>query len=170
MTLPRSGELGLRSINQELGRSASAQISLDTAENGGYGAINTFSTSRPNSANPAAISEWYGYNHQARGAVFSCTFSAGSQLTGPGTISGNNTNANGTALLGAYVFGGTGSRSGCESYFYINGRIIIDLFAQSGEETAAVGPDVYAPGTRTYQITAFTGNGNSISRYECSQV
>jgi hypothetical protein len=65
MTLVASGELGMRSINAELGRSTSAEISLDTAENGGYGAINQNSRSRPSSANPAAISEWYSYNHFA---------------------------------------------------------------------------------------------------------
>jgi hypothetical protein len=63
MTLPRTGQLGLGDINAELGRSRTAQISLDTAENGGYGAINVESRFRPNATNPAAISEWYSYNH-----------------------------------------------------------------------------------------------------------
>tara|TARA_B110000503_G_scaffold4030_1_gene5327 strand:+ start:1579 stop:2115 length:537 start_codon:yes stop_codon:yes gene_type:complete len=63
MTLVRSGQLGLGDINVELGRSRTAQISLDTAENGGYGAINQNSKSRPSSTNPAAVSEWYNYNH-----------------------------------------------------------------------------------------------------------
>ena len=66
MTLPTSGELAMARINMELRRAASSQISLDAAENGGYAAINQNSPSRPNSANPAAISEWYGYNHVAR--------------------------------------------------------------------------------------------------------
>ena len=65
MTLVSSGELGMRSINAELGRTSTSQISLDTAENGGYGAINAASRARPSSANPAAISEWYGYDHNA---------------------------------------------------------------------------------------------------------
>jgi hypothetical protein len=63
MTLPRTGQIGLGDINVELGRSRTAQISLDTAENGGYGTINVESRLRPNATNPAAISEWYGYNH-----------------------------------------------------------------------------------------------------------
>lgn len=52
-------------INTELGRSSTATISLDTAENGGYGAINTCSPAYPNSGNPARISEWYSYNRTA---------------------------------------------------------------------------------------------------------
>lgn len=52
-------------INTELGRSSTATISLDTAENGGYATINTCSPSYPASGNPAAMSEWYSYNHLA---------------------------------------------------------------------------------------------------------
>jgi hypothetical protein len=65
MALPSSGQISMSQINTELNRASNSQISLDTAENGGYGAINQNSTSRPNSANPAAMSEWYGYNHSA---------------------------------------------------------------------------------------------------------
>lgn len=50
-------------INLELGRSSTATMSIDTAENGGYAAINTCSPSYPSSVNPAAYSEWRNYNH-----------------------------------------------------------------------------------------------------------
>ena len=71
MAIPGSGALSAQTINFELARSRTSTLSIDTAENGGYGAINRFSSSRPNSANPAAYSEWYNYNHTAGGAVFS---------------------------------------------------------------------------------------------------
>ena len=63
MPLPSSGLIRMSQINTELGRSSTANISLDTAENGGYGAINQCSPLRPSGGNPASMSEWYGYNH-----------------------------------------------------------------------------------------------------------
>jgi len=52
-------------INTELGRSSTATISLDSAENGTYATINTGSSSYPSSTNPASMSEWHGYDHSA---------------------------------------------------------------------------------------------------------
>lgn len=65
MALPASGIIRMSQINTELGRSSTASISLDTAENGGYATINTCSASRPSATNPASMSEWYNYNHTA---------------------------------------------------------------------------------------------------------
>lgn len=67
MAIPGSGALSAQTINFELGRSRASTMSIDTAENGGYGAINQNSPNRPNAANPAAYSEWYGYDHNAFG-------------------------------------------------------------------------------------------------------
>ena len=58
-----TGSVSMFGINLELGRASNAQISLDAAENGSYAAINSCSPSRPSSSNPAAMSEWRGYNH-----------------------------------------------------------------------------------------------------------
>jgi hypothetical protein len=55
--------ISLSQINVELGRSATSSISLDGAENGSYGAINTNSPSRPSGSNPASMYEWYEYDH-----------------------------------------------------------------------------------------------------------
>lgn len=65
MALQSSGEIKMSQINTELGRSSSATISLDDAENGTYATINTASSSYPNASNPAAMSEWYSYDHSA---------------------------------------------------------------------------------------------------------
>jgi hypothetical protein len=65
MAIPSSGALSAQTINFELARSRTSELSIDTAENGGYVAINRNSPSRPNSANPAAYSEWYSYDHTA---------------------------------------------------------------------------------------------------------
>ena len=65
MALQYSGSISMGQINVELGRIFSTTISLNTAEDGGYGAINTLSESYPLGGNPAAMSEWYGYNHTA---------------------------------------------------------------------------------------------------------
>jgi len=58
-----TGSVSMMGINLELGRSSTATISLNTAEDGGYGAINQCSPSRPSSTNPASMSEWRSYNH-----------------------------------------------------------------------------------------------------------
>jgi hypothetical protein len=95
MTLVSSGTIRMSDINVELGRSSTANISLDTAENGGYGAINTNSTSRPSSNNPAAMSEWYGYNHNATSGVVNIAYDITFSPTG-----GNCTiNKNGVRVL-----------------------------------------------------------------------
>ena len=66
MALPNPGNsISLSQINTELGRSSNAQISLNTAEDSGYVAINGCSQYRPRAANPAKMSEWYRYNHSA---------------------------------------------------------------------------------------------------------
>ena len=65
MTLPASGTISFYDLNIELGRSGTASIGLDNAENGDYGAINKCSSPFPASSNPASINEWYSYNHNA---------------------------------------------------------------------------------------------------------
>lgn len=87
MALPTSGPLSFSAINTELGRSSTAQMSLQTAETGGYVAINPNSPSRPNGSAPYAVSEWYGYNQSAGPASYSYAFSS-SGSTNTGTACG----------------------------------------------------------------------------------
>jgi predicted sugar kinase len=49
MALQSSGQISMDDINVELGRTRTASISLDTAENGGYVTINARSTNKPSS-------------------------------------------------------------------------------------------------------------------------
>ena len=72
MAVPSSGEISLGKIRQELqaanytsGPYTAAATALDLAENGSYATINTCSPYYPLSANPANMSEWYGYDHDA---------------------------------------------------------------------------------------------------------
>lgn len=65
MTLPLSGPLEASDINVELGRSATAVMSIKDAATGVYATINTCSPYYPNASAPHAYSEWYGYNHLA---------------------------------------------------------------------------------------------------------
>jgi hypothetical protein len=57
MALQSSGQISMGDINVELGRTRTAIISLDTAENGGY-VTNAKGTNKPSATNPATINEW----------------------------------------------------------------------------------------------------------------
>jgi hypothetical protein len=138
-------------INVELGRNFSTTISLNTAEDGGYGAINTFSESYPLGGNPAAMSEWFGYNHTA-GPIslgievnwtYNAPFCPGDQM-----IVYSNSNivvnefdaasgvffADSNAFIEVYVFSGT-KGTGCDSpsiQVHQNSFNLIASDAQSG--------------------------------------
>lgn len=65
MTLPLTNLISLSLIRDELGLTET-NFSLDTAENGQYVEINPCSPYKPTLANPTSLSEWYGYNHNAK--------------------------------------------------------------------------------------------------------
>jgi hypothetical protein len=74
MALPASGNsISMSQINTELGRSSSAQISLNLAEAGNYATINPYSSARPNGYTPNAMSEWFDYNHAATSGGGGCS-------------------------------------------------------------------------------------------------
>lgn len=96
MTLPSAGnQISFADINVALNREYNAQIGLDEAENGSYGAINNCASPRPRAGNPAAISEWWGYDHAASATPFivdydsstvNCATACSLPLAGEGTI------------------------------------------------------------------------------------
>lgn len=118
MTLPAAyATLSMGDINVELGRSRTATISLDAAENGSYGAINQASSSRPSASNPASISEWYGYNHNA---------------------------SSGPVLTYVYLYYGGNATAACSGtnagYFYVNNgsfNAASQIYSNSSGTTAA---------------------------------
>lgn len=65
MALQSSGTIKFSQLGAELNRDTSEPISMRDAASGAYEAINTASSSFPNSTTPHNISEWYGYDHNA---------------------------------------------------------------------------------------------------------
>ena len=65
MAITGSGQIKFSDLNNEFGLASERQISIASAATGVIAAINTNSTSYPNSTAPHAISEWYGYDHNA---------------------------------------------------------------------------------------------------------
>lgn len=112
-----TGSVAATGINMELGRASNSNLSIDTAENGGYGAINQCSPSRPNASNPAYYSEWRGYNHS-----FACcnapSISAGSVGSNSlgFAISYSNCTAMHLEYSSNYGSSWTTSTVGCTSY------------------------------------------------------
>jgi hypothetical protein len=77
MALTNTGPISMDNIRAELGIPTQTNFGLDTAENGGYVTINQCSGARPNNNNPAAMSEWYSYDHSAPkyliGDIYDCS-------------------------------------------------------------------------------------------------
>lgn len=63
MALPTSGPISMGDINVELGRSRTASISLNNAQNGLIVPLRTAALPKPTSNDQASISEWRGYQH-----------------------------------------------------------------------------------------------------------
>jgi hypothetical protein len=63
MAIPSSGQVSASDINIELGRSATAEKSLNQARSGEYSAINQANEDKPSSSGQVAYSDWRGYDH-----------------------------------------------------------------------------------------------------------
>lgn len=161
MALQSSGEIRMSQINVELGRSSTATISLNTAEDGGYTTINTNSASRPSATNPATMSEWYSYNHSAapaRSISFSNLYSIGytGSVSGTVTVVGTWTFQAAAAL---YYGGGTVS---CN--MTVNGN------SRSSSRGGASGTNysttfTLSTGTYSYSLSATVSSGSGGSAY-----
>lgn len=169
MALPTSGEISFGQINSELGRSFTALIGIDEAENGVYATINTFSAFRPDSANPASISEWYRYNHTA-GPSVQCTFNP------TNTITPSNNNINGTLVItgvpGSLIlnaFGGACSRCYTEAYFRINGAIVLDVYAGPYDSVSSYNHMQGVGSFSTNFLAVFGGDSGATCVVNCYQ-
>lgn len=111
MTLPASGAISFSQINTELGRSSSAAMSLQTAETGGYVALNSNSPYKPNGASPYAVSEWYCYNQQAFTPLLITTTGSGT-WTCPTGCTQINVECWGSGGAGGNASGVSGARGG----------------------------------------------------------
>jgi len=87
MALQSSGQISFANINTELGRSSTAEIGINEAEAGSYGAINQASAQKPNGSTPNAINEWYSYDHTAVVNTFQVSLATSNAgvCTGPPT-------------------------------------------------------------------------------------
>ena len=66
MVLPSTGNtISFNQIRIELGIPSQSLFSIETAENGGYGALNKCAVPQPSPTNPASISEWWSYDNNA---------------------------------------------------------------------------------------------------------
>lgn len=113
MAVPSSGTLSLYSIGNEKlsndyngGDDGSGPYSLTDITLGGdtygnsefYPATNTNSANKPDSVAPHAMSEWYGYDHDASGSTGKCLLIIDSTFMTPGSQTGC---SSATAIAGA---------------------------------------------------------------------
>ena len=63
MALPSSGTISMNSIRTELGVSAQAPFSLNSARSGTYSPLNPYSPSLPPATGQVSLSSWYNYCH-----------------------------------------------------------------------------------------------------------
>jgi len=162
MALPSSGSISMSQINTELGRSSTAAISLDTAENGGYVAIKQCSPPYPISSNPARMSEWFGYNHSV-----SCTVSCGGGFQTYYTGVQCSDFYTREVLLGGYTSGtvDVGWTLSLESGWGLNGlRVVVVYNGSTVADTGNVYVSLSGYPTSQSGTLTFTANG-SADRY-----
>lgn len=120
MALPSSGQIKFSDINVELGRSAGTQISLATAFNGGYIALNSGCSTAPSTTDPDAISEWYSYDQCCSLGSFSVDTSGNlgsdcASYSSPVAVYSNNCGSIGSGCK--LYSGGTGACTGVYNFY-----------------------------------------------------
>lgn len=158
MTMPASGTIRMSQINSELGRSSTSAISLDTAENGGYGTINTYSSSRPSSGNPASLSEWYSYNHNAAPPTTYTPYAINTSFIGYVEYAFMYVAKNGTTV---YSFSPYYQEAMVPIYAYPGETITLYCYGSSSYGAASVG--IMALNPVTYETLLFNNSYGSPS-------
>ena len=151
MALQSSGTIKMSEINTELGRTSTATISLDSAESGTYATINTASSSYPNNARPASMSEWYSYDHSSASGY-------------EGTISErSNSNSNeacgGLEVETTVYKNGSSSTPAAGDYIFTNSGLSTNLVPADGFGVWYKYEDVPG-GNVPYAIYLLEGNSN----------
>jgi hypothetical protein len=143
-------QISMSQINTELNRSATANISLDAAEGGTYGAINTCSPYYPAANNPATLDEWHGYNHSATCLT---AYTLYFYNTGDGYYPGTSSTEACNASYSYTMYGTTSTlQSGTKFYFNANG---------TGGELSVSSPYVWLKTNgSSFQYTTGTGASN----------
>lgn len=72
MPLPTGGTIRFSQIRTELGIPNQSNFRIGAASRGDYVAINQCSVPHPVAADPAPMSEWWGYNHTAPCGTLFC--------------------------------------------------------------------------------------------------
>jgi hypothetical protein len=167
MALPSSGQISMNQIRTELGIPSQTSFSLDTAENGGYVAINTNSPFRPNSGNPAAMSEWYSYNHSAAG----CTAPTITNVTRCSTyaiLDISSTNCNSLQVFYSSNGGASWTQEaneGCVSQKYIYNLSPSTTYLFRARQTCLGALDQYTGYSNTANTTTCAAAGTYVSQY-----
>lgn len=145
-------QISMSQINTELGRSSTATISLDTAENGGYATINTCSPYYPAANNPATMDEWHGYNHSAACLT---SFTMYYYNTGDGYYGGTSATEACAATYTATVYSSTSTiGNGTRLYYNSNG---------TGEVEGSNNTSYYWFKIDGYSFSYTQGSGNGIA-------
>lgn len=150
MALQSSGTIKMSEINVELGRTSTANISLDDAESGVYATINTASPSYPSNTQPASISEWYSYDHSAA-AGYEGLISTASEAA-------SNEACLGLSATGTVYKDGSSSKPVSNDQLYSDSSLTTNFSPKSGFDVWYKYEDV-AAGNIPYSLYLVQGGG-----------